>query len=99
MKAVSANVVRGLPVGSQVPTCDNSGAKLVEIITVLGHKTVKGRRAAAGVGDMCIVAVKRGKRFDQRHIYLPGLRTLCAHLEHTQGRRIFANLQQQLRLQ
>lgn len=61
MKAVGSNVTRGLPVGSQIPTCDNSGAKLVEIISVLGHKTVKGRRQAAGVGDMCIVTVKRGK--------------------------------------
>ncbi len=61
MKAIGSGVTRGLPVGSEVPTCDNSGAKLVEIISVLGHKTVKGRRQAAGVGDMCIVAVKRGR--------------------------------------
>ena len=46
MKAVGSRVVRGLQVGAQVPTCDNSGAKLVEIISVLGHKTVKGRRDA-----------------------------------------------------
>jgi len=61
MKAVGSSVTRGLPVGAQVATCDNSGAKLVQIISVLGHKTVKGRRQAAGVGDMCLVAVKRGK--------------------------------------
>ena len=61
MKAVGSSITRGLPVGAQVPTCDNSGAKLVQIISVLGHKTVKGRRQEAGVGDMCIVAVKRGK--------------------------------------
>lgn len=61
MKAIGSAVTRGLPVGSQIPTCDNSGAKLVQIISVLGHKTVKGRRQAAGIGDMCIVAVKRGK--------------------------------------
>jgi large subunit ribosomal protein L14 len=61
MKAIGSSVTRGLPVGAQVATCDNSGAKLVEIISVLGHKTVKGRRQAAGVGDMCLVTVKRGK--------------------------------------
>jgi large subunit ribosomal protein L14 len=61
MKAIGSSVTRGLPVGAQVPTCDNSGAKLVEIISVLKHKTVKGRRQEAGVGDMCLVAVKRGK--------------------------------------
>lgn len=61
MKAVGSSVTRGLPVGAQLATCDNSGAKIVEIISVLGHKTVKGRRQAAGVGDMCLVTVKRGK--------------------------------------
>ena len=65
-------MVRGLPVGSQVPTCDNSGAKVVQIITVLGHKTVKGRRAAAGVGDMCIVTVKKGKP-DMRKQVVPAV--------------------------
>ena len=61
MKAIGSSITRALPVGAQVATCDNSGAKLVEIISVLGHKTVKGRRQAAGVGDMCVVTVKRGK--------------------------------------
>jgi large subunit ribosomal protein L14 len=72
MKAVGSRVVRGLPVGAQVPTCDNSGAKLVEIISVLGHKTVKGRRQAAGVGDMCLVTVKRGKP-DMRKQVVPAI--------------------------
>ncbi len=72
MKAVGSRVVRGLPVGAYVPTCDNSGAKVVQIISVLGHKTVKGRRAAAGVGDMCLVAVKRGKP-DMRKQVVPAV--------------------------
>lgn len=72
MKAVSSRVVRALQVGAQIPTCDNSGAKLVEIITVLGHKTVKGRRTAGGVGDMCIVTVKKGKP-DMRKQVVPAI--------------------------
>jgi large subunit ribosomal protein L14 len=61
MKALKANIVKGLPVGSEVETCDNSGAKTVRIFSVFGHKTVKGQKPAAGIGDLVMVAVKRGK--------------------------------------
>ncbi len=61
MKGISASVTNALQVGSKVATCDNSGAKVVQIISVLTKKTVKGRRQSAGVGDMCIVTVKRGR--------------------------------------
>ena len=61
MRPVKARIVKGIPVQSTVATCDNSGAKLVKIVSVKGHKTVKGRKPGAGVGDFCLVAVKRGK--------------------------------------
>lgn len=47
--------------GCYVPTCDNSGAKIVKIFTVKGHNTCKGRLQAAGVGDLVICSVKRGR--------------------------------------
>jgi len=61
MKSLNANVTRGLPVGSIVHTCDNSGAKILKIFMVKGSKTVKGRKPAAGVGDLVIASVKSGK--------------------------------------
>src|SRR3989344_2912718 len=61
MKALKSRVTRGLPVEALVPTCDNSGAKLLKIFSVKGHKTVRGRISAAGVGDMVLAAVKKGK--------------------------------------
>lgn len=61
MKAIKAKVSRGLQVGSYVETCDNSGAKLIKITNVRRIKTVKGRKAGAGVGDLIMGAVKRGK--------------------------------------
>ncbi|MEM2130984.1 MAG: 50S ribosomal protein L14 [Candidatus Woesearchaeota archaeon] len=61
MKAVKAKIVKSLPVGAEVPTCDNSGAKSIEIISVLGYKGVKRRKPAAGVGDLVRAAVKKGK--------------------------------------
>ena len=61
MKSLKANIVKSLPVGAYVETCDNSGAKIVKIFSVIGHKTSKGRKPAAGVGDLVQAAVKSGK--------------------------------------
>ena len=61
MKAIKANVTNALQVGSYVDVCDNSGAKLIKITGVKRKKTVKSRVPSAGVGDMIIGAVKKGK--------------------------------------
>lgn len=61
MKAVKARVTRALPFGAYVSVCDNSGAKVIRIFSVKGHKTRKGRIAAAGIGDMVLASVKKGK--------------------------------------
>lgn len=61
MKAIKASMTRGIPVGSLVPTCDNSGAKLLKVFSVVGLKTRKGRLPAAGVGDLVMASVKKGR--------------------------------------
>jgi large subunit ribosomal protein L14 len=61
MKAVKATIVKGLPVGTRLATCDNSGAKIVKIVSVKGHKTRKGRKPAAGIADLVLVSVVNGK--------------------------------------
>lgn len=60
MKAVKANITNGLNVGSYVDTCDNSGAKLLKIISVKGAKTRKGRIPGCGIGDLVQASVKKG---------------------------------------
>tara|TARA_Y100000310_G_C20030011_1_gene511358 strand:+ start:119 stop:520 length:402 start_codon:yes stop_codon:yes gene_type:complete len=60
MKASKASIVKALPVGAVIPTCDNSGAKIIKIMSVKGHKTIKGRKSAAGVGDYITASVKTG---------------------------------------
>lgn len=66
MKGIKSNVTRLLPVGSRIPTCDNSGAKIIEIVSVATSKTRKGRRSSAGVGDLVTATVVSG-RPDMRH--------------------------------
>lgn len=61
MKAISTNVTRALPIGAKVRTCDNSGAKIIEVLSVKNYKGVKRRKAGAGVGDIIRAAVKKGK--------------------------------------
>jgi large subunit ribosomal protein L14 len=61
MQASKAKVVRGLQLGARVPTCDNSGAKLLKIVSIKKVKTAKRRVPACGVGDIILAAVKKGK--------------------------------------
>ena len=61
MQAIKSKVTRALPVGSFVEACDNSGAKILKIFTVVGLKTTKGRIGSAGVSDLVMASVKSGR--------------------------------------
>ncbi|MBI2548925.1 50S ribosomal protein L14 [Candidatus Woesearchaeota archaeon] len=61
MQAVKARIPKALPLGCYVPTCDNSGAKVIKLFTVMGARTVKGRYPSAGVGDLVMASVKKGR--------------------------------------
>ncbi len=60
MKAVSARITKALNVGSYINCADNTGAKLLQIISVIGYKGKRRRYPKAGVGDMVKVVVKEG---------------------------------------
>ncbi|KXN67890.1 60S ribosomal protein L23 [Conidiobolus coronatus NRRL 28638] len=51
----------GLPVGAIINCADNSGAKNLYIISVTGIKGRLSRLPSAGVGDMVLATVKKGK--------------------------------------
>ncbi len=61
MQPVKAKISRALPTEAMMETCDNSGAKVIKIFCVIGLKTVKGRKPAAGVGDLVMATVKKGR--------------------------------------
>lgn len=61
MKPIKARVTKGIPTGTILETCDNSGAKVIKVFTVMGRKTVKGRIPNCGVGDLVMASVKRGR--------------------------------------
>lgn len=53
-------IFRGVPVGSVINCADNTGAKKLKVIGVVGLKTRLRRRPAATVGDQIKVTVKVG---------------------------------------
>ncbi|MDP2909249.1 MAG: 50S ribosomal protein L14 [Nanoarchaeota archaeon] len=61
MKAVPARVTKALQHGSYLDVCDNSGAKLLKIISVKRYKGVKNRVPRAGVADLILASVKSGR--------------------------------------
>jgi len=60
MKALATNIPKSIPIGCRLACDDNSGAKIVQVIGVLGRQGVHTRVLSAGVGDIVIVAVKKG---------------------------------------
>lgn len=61
MLALNSRITRGLNTGAKIATCDNSGAKIIKIFTVVGLNTVRGRLPAAGVGDLVMASVVKGR--------------------------------------
>ncbi len=60
MKAVSARTTAGLNIGALLVSSDNSGAKMVKIVSVKKSKAKKGKQVAAKIADWVKVSVKKG---------------------------------------
>jgi large subunit ribosomal protein L14 len=60
MKAVSARTTAGLNLGAYVVASDNSGAKVVKIVSVKRGKGTKGRQGCAKISDWVKVSIKKG---------------------------------------
>jgi large subunit ribosomal protein L14 len=54
------NISRGLPTGSIIKCADNSGAKVLRLVQVVGYKGRLRRVPAGSVGDMITVSVRKG---------------------------------------
>ncbi len=61
MLATPSRITRVLPHGAYLNVCDNSGAKVIKLVSVKRAKTVKGRYPSGGVGDMILASVKKGR--------------------------------------
>ena len=50
-----------LPHCARIFACDNSGARILKIISIKTMKTVKGRKPSGGIGDYIMASVVDGK--------------------------------------
>jgi len=60
MKGVSAKLTKSLNIGSLVLASDNSGARIVKIVSVKHGKSTKGRQQYAKIGDWVKISVRKG---------------------------------------
>merc|ERR1711953_668965 len=66
------HVSLALPVAAVMNCADNTGAKNLYVISVVGYKGRLNRMPAAAVGDMCMCTVKKGKP-ELRKKVMPGV--------------------------
>jgi large subunit ribosomal protein L14 len=50
----------GIQVGTKIKVADNSGARIIQVISVAGYRGRLNRYPRASVGDMVIASVKKG---------------------------------------
>jgi large subunit ribosomal protein L14 len=60
MKAKQSHIPRSLETGSRLACVDNTGARLVQIVSVFGYHGVRRRQPKMGLGDLATVSVKKG---------------------------------------
>ena len=60
MRAISARATQGLNIGAKIIVADNSGAKIVRIVSVKRGKGRKGKQGAAKIADLVKVSIKKG---------------------------------------
>lgn len=61
MRPITANPTKAIFQKSKVICTDNSGAKIVHIISALKTKTVKGMKPGGGIATTFNVVIKKGK--------------------------------------
>ncbi len=60
MKAISAKVTPGLNLGAYMISSDNSGAKIVKLVSVKRAKAKKGKQVCAKIADWVKVSIRKG---------------------------------------
>ena len=62
-------VTTGLTSGSMIDCADNTGARKLKLIQVVGYKGRRRRNPSAGVGDLVAVSVRQGVPEMRRQIF------------------------------
>lgn len=60
MRGLTSKIPRALQTDSKMVCADNTGARVVQIVSVFGYHGVKNRQPKMGIGDLATVSVKKG---------------------------------------
>jgi large subunit ribosomal protein L14 len=60
MKGLGIRVPRSVSTGTRLACADNTGARLVQVISVFGYHGVRRRQPKLGLADIATVSVKKG---------------------------------------
>lgn len=60
MKGIPGKQTRGIPTGARLECIDNTGAKIVQVVTVPRYHGTKRRYPNAALAEVMIVTVKKG---------------------------------------
>jgi large subunit ribosomal protein L14 len=60
MKAKQSYIPRALNTGTRLACADNTGARVVQVISVDGYHGVRRRQPKLGLGDIATISVKKG---------------------------------------
>tara|TARA_Y100000034_G_C6905225_1_gene419788 strand:- start:383 stop:787 length:405 start_codon:yes stop_codon:yes gene_type:complete len=66
MRPIKIKPVRGIPIGAKLAIVDNSGARILKLISVKGYKSRTRKLATAAVADLITGTVIAGDK-DMRH--------------------------------
>ena len=69
MKGIPGKALKGLPTKARLICADNTGARVLEIVTVPRHKAKHRQYPAAAVGDIVKVTVKKGTPETRRQLF------------------------------
>ena len=68
-KGTRYRISRAIPVGCQIPCADNSGAKLLNVISVFSNECSLNRLPTGSIGDVLLVSVRKGKTDMRKKIF------------------------------
>ncbi len=81
-------ITRGLLAGSKLVCADNTGAKQLRLINVIGYKGRLRRLPSACVGDMIVVSVTKGSPDLKRQIFPAVIVRMRRSYRRSEGTRI-----------
>ncbi len=81
-------ITRGLLAGSKLVCADNTGAKQLRLINVIGYKGRLRRVPSACVGDMIVVSVTKGSPDLKRQIFPAVIVRMRRSYRRSEGTRI-----------